>query len=238
MQKSRNRGFTGISIMPIFVVFWFRDYVPSGQRPIHVPTCLSMLHQQLSLGPASHPEKSETDDFFERFYTNNRTEFLKWAYKYYKLDSDNAIDIYQDAVIVLFENLQKGKLRHLRCTLKTYFYGIAKNLIFAYIKQRGRQMEYLDGFPNKGIFETIVPAPDAEPDWMDAALEILDETLQTLNHKGQAIMYLFYHEKKNLRQIAQTLGYSNKNVLKTTKNRYRKVLQEKVQAEIKRQNAA
>ncbi|MCU0352885.1 MAG: sigma-70 family RNA polymerase sigma factor [Cytophagales bacterium] len=196
-----------------------------------------MLHKQSSPGPASRPEKSEIASL-ERFYNSNRTEFLKWAYKQYGLASDDAIDIYQDSVIILFENMQKGKLNDLQCTTKTYFYGIAKNLVFAYMKRRGRQMEYFDGFLNNGTAEAVVPSPDAEPDWVDTALEVMDKTLRSLNHKGQTIMYLFYHEKKTLRQIAQTLGYSNESVLKTTKNRYRKALQERMQAEMERQNAA
>ncbi len=176
--------------------------------------------------------------FLDQFYKSHRTEFIKWAYKYYSLAPDEAIDIYQDAVIVLFENHQKGKLQELRSTVKTYFYGIAKNMIFVYLKKKNRQKSYVHTFSEAGSAAENIPQSDASDDWTEEAIDIITRMVKRMSEKGQAIMYLYYYEKKSLREITKILGYSSEDVVKTTKMRFKNILKQRVSDEISRQNAA
>lgn len=176
--------------------------------------------------------------FLDNFYTHHRVEFLKWAYKSYSLSPDEAIDIYQDAVIVLFENYRKGKLVELRSTVKTYFYGITKNLIFVYLKKRAKQLGHLDLHANLEAAEEYAYAQDNDNDWMENTFEVIANTVKKLSVKGQSIIHLFYYEKKSLRQITEELGYSSEDVVKTTKMRYKKALKEMVKEEMNKQYAA
>ena len=64
----------------------------------------------------------------DRFYIAHRMEFVKWADKTYGLGSSEAIDIYQDSFIILYENIMNGKLINLESSLKTYMFAVGKNL--------------------------------------------------------------------------------------------------------------
>ncbi len=159
----------------------------------------------------------------DTFYVQNRHEFLKWSYKMFFLSPDEATDIYQDAVIVLFENYQKGKLVELHSTMKTYFYGIAKNLISAYLKKRNKQRLYTD-VRSYTEWENYATLGYDNNDETAIREEMLAHAVQKLPAKGQSIMQLFYYEKKSLREITQILGYTNEAVVKSTKMRYKKEL--------------
>lgn len=187
--------------------------------------------------PYQHTPTDELQ-FLDQFYTSHRTEFLRWAYKHYSLTPEESIDIYQDAVIVLFENYQKGKLQDLRSSVKTYFYGIAKNLIFAYLKNRSKQKAYLEPFSDVSLQAENISQVDPHHDWMEDTIEVITDTIKRLSVKGQEILYLYYYEKKSLREITSLLGYSSENVVKTTKMRYKNLLKQMVRDEINRQNAA
>jgi len=187
----------------------------------------------------SSPEKAPLEElsFLEQFYTSHRTEFLKWSYKHYSLSPQEAIDIYQDAIIVLFENHQKGKLTELRSTVKTYFYGIAKNLIFVYLKKRTRRNAYIETVADMSSIDKNI-SDDTHTDWMENTMDVISDAVNRLSAKGQAIIYLFYYEKKSLREITRILNYNNEDVVKTTKMRYKKILKEMVQSELIKQEAA
>jgi RNA polymerase sigma factor (sigma-70 family) len=194
--------------------------------------------------PVLHNDESDSQSkdealFMDRFYLSHRTEFLKWSYKTYGLQPETAIDIYQDAVIVLFENYRKGKLNDLRATVKTYFYGIAKNIIFVYLKKQSRQTAYTDVFPDADSADVQhCKEMDAAQEWTDNTIEIINRAVESLPAKGQEIIHLFYYEKKSLREITGILKYSSENVVKTTKMRYKKALKQWIEKEMNRQCAA
>ncbi len=194
--------------------------------------------QPISLSIPNPQPATDELQFLDQFYTSHRTEFLRWAYKHYNLIPEESIDIYQDAVIVLFENYQKGKLQDLRSTLKTYFYGIAKNLIFAYLKSKNKQKAYMEPFGEGSSMAEHIPNNDPHNEWMEDTIEVITETVKQLSVKGQAILHLYYYEKKSLREITTLLGYSSENVVKTTKMRYKNLLKQLVRDEMNRQNAA
>lgn len=187
--------------------------------------------------PSGNP--ADESRFLDQFYLSHRTEFMKWSYKVYGLPPEAAVDIYQDAVIVLFEKYRQGKLTGLRATVKTYFYGIAKNLIFIYLKKQSRQMAYADAFPNSDVADTQhCKDVDGGQDWVEDTIEIISRAVGNLSARGQEIIHLFYHEKKSLREITGILGYSSEDVAKTTKMRYKKALKQMVEEEMNRQCAA
>ena len=172
-------------------------------------------------------------EYWENFYTSHRSEFLKWSYKHYHLPPDEAVDIYQDAIVILFENAANGKVNHLQCTVKTYFFGIAKNLISTYLKKKIRDKERYEKLPeNPHLLESLAIS-ERNNDWMEASLEVVSDAMKRLSSKGQAILHLFYHEKKSLKEITHTLGYKSEDVVKTTKMRYMKMLREMVEADIR-----
>lgn len=64
-----------------------------------------------------------------KIYREYRKEFLSWAYNNYGAGEDDALDSFQDAMIILYKNVREGKLTDLQSSLKTYLFSIGKNVL-------------------------------------------------------------------------------------------------------------
>ena len=51
-------------------------------------------------------------------YRQLRPEFLSWAALRFKVDQEQIIDVFQEAVIVFYRNVAKGKLTELNISVK------------------------------------------------------------------------------------------------------------------------
>ena len=56
-------------------------------------------------------------------YEEFRPSFVNWMLQKYNCNEEEAIDIFQDSVMVLYKNAKAGKLENLRSKLKTYLFG-------------------------------------------------------------------------------------------------------------------
>jgi len=72
-------------------------------------------------------------------YTEYKTEFFKFSSRY---TTDNIVreDIFQDALIVLYENALAGKLDHLKSTLKTYLFSTGKFMLFKHFRDGKKEV--------------------------------------------------------------------------------------------------
>jgi len=172
---------------------------------------------------------AQSQQYWDHFYASHRNEFLRWTFKHYHLMPNEAIDVYQDAIVILYENTVNNKLATLQCSVKTYFFGIAKNLISTYLKKKIREKERYESLIAEHYELAVIPERNTE--WMEHSLELMAEAIKTLSGRGQAIMNLFYFEKMSLREITQVLGYKSEDVAKTTKMRYMKILRETMEIE-------
>src|SRR6056297_2665809 len=64
----------------------------------------------------------------DEVYLENRDAFLNCIAKNFNLKEEDAADIYQDTLIVFYENVRKGKLKQLSVNLQTYLFSVGKNL--------------------------------------------------------------------------------------------------------------
>jgi RNA polymerase sigma factor (sigma-70 family) len=188
--------------------------------------------QHSSVVSESEHSTSRNLQYWDQFYVTHRSEFLKWAYKNYHLMPEEAIDIYQDAIVILYENATSGKLDQLQCSTKTYFFGITKNLISTYLKKKIKEKEKYEKLPENVQALEMLAVTERTNDWMEYSIEVAGEAIKKLSSKGQAILHLFYYEKMSLKEITQVLGYKSEDVVKTTKMRYMKILREIIEADM------
>jgi RNA polymerase sigma factor (sigma-70 family) len=162
------------------------------------------------------------------FYLLHRREFIKWAERTFGLDSAEAVDVYQDAIIILYENINRGKLSNLNASLKTYFFGIGKNLI---LKKLSRERS------EKRRWETIYRYADPTESELlseheEDKLEAVSAGLQGLSERNQSILKLYYYQHLPLKDIAEQLGYESVDVVKNQKVRCMKYLRKLVEEKL------
>ena len=67
------------------------------------------------------------EEELRQIYKEYRTEFIMWAKKKFGASSDEARDVFQQVMVIFYENIMSGRLQVLNSDVKTYIYGIGKN---------------------------------------------------------------------------------------------------------------
>ena len=119
--------------------------------------------------------------FLEQSYSAYRKEFLRRAHETYGLTPEIAIDIYQNAVIVLFENHRQEKLADLPYPVKTYLYGIAQNLIIDHFEKQSPPVAH------DGAFWKAAP----KRRWLTTITENINQATGCLFARGGKIIRSF-----------------------------------------------
>ncbi|MGF1637221.1 MAG: sigma-70 family RNA polymerase sigma factor [Cyclobacteriaceae bacterium] len=151
-------------------------------------------------------------------YNAYRGEFISWAIKEHSISKETAIEIYQDCVVIFYEKITLGNLSSMRSTIKTYLFGIGKNLVLKHFKK------------DKMIVETKEEIFDAEDtlylnrfnEEYELKLQHVEESLKKLGEPCSSILQHYYYNNKSISAITELLQYNNDD---TTKNMKYKCLQ-------------
>lgn len=83
--------------------------------------------------------KSGDKKALEQAYLFYRDALVQWLQSKYNITGEEALDIYQDTMLVLYQKVLLGKMPVLQSSLKTYLYAISKNLLLE--KRRKNKLE-------------------------------------------------------------------------------------------------
>ena len=161
----------------------------------------------------------DSQSAIDALYRKHRDEFVQFGKRYLRSEED-IIDIYQDAVIALFEKVQAGKLTSLRSSVKTYLFSIGKFLMIDKHKSNIRVQSGIDDrFPLADIEVTDHAVLSERSAHLYHALSRLGETCRN-------ILTYYYYRNFDLESIAIALDYKNSNVVKSHKSRCMQRLRE------------
>ena len=160
--------------------------------------------------------------WLDDFYKENRSAFLQWGENKFNLERDELLDIYQNAMIVLYENIRHNRIDELQSSVVTYLYGIAKNLVYKYYRKNELINRHEVRLHEHYHF---LAANNAE---QEQHYTVLHRALNSMKEPCKTILNLFYINGLKLSLVAQKLKYSSTDVLKTQKSRCLKKLKELV----------
>ena len=136
----------------------------------------------------------------QHFVTNNNGSF------------DDARDIFQEAMITLYEKVQLDNFA-LTCQIKTYLFSICKNLWLKRLQQMGKYSA-----PLSAQEETISVEEDLDQfEKKDAAFAIMDRALNSLGEPCKSLLEGYYLNKKGMQELASQFGYTNADNAKNQK---------------------
>ena len=121
-----------------------------------------------------------------------------------------AKDVYQDAVIVLYEKLQDEQFE-LNCQIKTFLYSVSRNIWLKQLKVR------------KKFEGTIADTEEIPEQIWESAMESEDRyqalalALASLGEPCSNIMRDFYINKSSMEEITEKFGYTNADNAKNQK---------------------
>ena len=125
---------------------------------------------------------------------------------------DDARDIFQEAMIVLYENA-KTESFVLTCQIKTYVYSICRRLWLKRLQQLNRYTSQVES-----LEETIPVDEDIElEEKRNADFIIMERALTSLGEPCKGLLEAYYLQKKDMTEIATTFGYTNADNAKNQK---------------------
>lgn len=126
--------------------------------------------------------------------------------------SDDAKDIFQEAMIVLYEKVRSGTFE-LNCLVKTFIYSVARRLWLKRLQQQNRYSSAGDSME-----EVVAVEQDLEEhDQRNAEFEMMDKAINNLGEPCKSLLEAYYLQKQNMQLIALNFGYTNADNAKNQK---------------------
>ncbi|MGB5873729.1 MAG: sigma-70 family RNA polymerase sigma factor [Bacteroidota bacterium] len=133
---------------------------------------------------------------------------------------DDADDVLQDAVIVLWERVRAGRYTY-AAKLETFVYATARNL---WLRRLARTRREAPGLPPD---DHNVDESDSTLDRMIESEEaaLVHVALERLGEPCRTLLLLFYWEERSMGEIAVELGFANADTAKSKKYQCKKALE-------------
>ncbi|RYZ60632.1 MAG: sigma-70 family RNA polymerase sigma factor [Chitinophagaceae bacterium] len=125
--------------------------------------------------------------------------------------ADDAKDIFQEAMIVLYQKVQSGNFE-LNCQIKTFVYSVGRRL---WLKRLVQQSKYSlhENHENLVVVEDEVEDHEKK----NAEFTIMEKAMNGLGEPCKSLLEAFYLQKKGMLEIAESFGYTNADNAKTQK---------------------
>jgi RNA polymerase sigma factor (sigma-70 family) len=126
--------------------------------------------------------------------------------------SDDAKDIFQEAMIVLFEKVRSGTFE-LNCQIKTFVYSVSRRLWLKRLQQQNRYSSPGDNM------ESVVAVEDdlEEHEQRNTEFEMMERAINHLGEPCKGLLEAYYLQKQNMQVIAANFGYTNADNAKNQK---------------------
>lgn len=158
---------------------------------------------------------------FEVVYKNYRDNSFRWLKKYHRATEEEIKDVYQEAVIVLYENSRRPDFQ-LTASVQTYLNSICRNQLLAKYRRPGPVL-----IPEPSDFDESIT------DWFhyneyaeekEERLSLLErafEQFRIKNEKCYQILKMQYYDKFKMSRIAELVGLSTSRSAITQANKCR-----------------
>ena len=152
----------------------------------------------------------EDRDSIERIYKENYLSIQNMVLNN-SGTTDDAADIFQEAMIVLFEKSRSGNFE-LSCQLKTYIYSVCRRIWLKKLQLAQRQMVITDEAETASVEEDVELHEKRQNDF-----HLMDQALSRIGEPCKSLLEAYYVHKKHMTQIAADFGYTNADNAKTQK---------------------
>jgi RNA polymerase sigma factor (sigma-70 family) len=137
--------------------------------------------------------------------------------------SDEAKDVYQEAVIIFYENIRKDQFE-LTCKISTYLYSVCRRL---WLKQLNLKSRNVSEMNDNDLFVEVDNDVD-DHDEKEQKIQLLRRCMDELGEPCKTILTDFFFVQLTMEEIANKMGYTNAANAKNQKykcfNRFKKLV--------------
>lgn len=172
--------------------------------------------------------KENSDKALSDIYRDEKEKCLAWLGINTNLSENDKLEIFQVAVVILYDNVVLDKLKSLDTKLSTYLIAICKNKSREYNRAQ-RKYAHTNEFP---LLTDHIDDEIQEKKEHEQLLSSISKLLTKMGDPCKSILQLFYYKKMSMENICQLMGYNNVATTKNQKYKCMKRLQ-KLSADIK-----
>lgn len=157
--------------------------------------------------PLLLPIPENREQFLKDLYQKFREEFFAWSSREFSGTKSEAADVFQDAVIIFYQNIISGKVQHLEVTVKTYLFGIGKKLWLKKLNQeKNRERLKLE---KRYKLSYLPPHNYSYQNEKHPQKDLIEVTIKKLGDTCQKIITLFYYYKYSVDAIKEELNLAS-----------------------------
>src|SRR5688572_30068412 len=162
-------------------------------------------------------------------YEKYRREFVSWIRKFSNCSLEEAQEYYQASTLILYENIMSRKVTDLQSSLKTYLFGIGKNLTY----QHHRNSKRLEKAKAEYMIEMEIAGDSLQALQKEVDLKLVSKALTLIGEPCHQLLDFFYFSKKSMEEISSSMGYKNPETAKNQKYKCMERLRKLVEDERK-----
>ncbi len=166
--------------------------------------------------------RSGDDAYITTIYREYRQPFVQWIKGEFSCTEEDAIEFFQTAVVILYDNVVTGKLQDLNSNVKTYLFAIGRNKAHEWLRYRKKLNSTSDDLVINYLHED---APDIDEADYARSLRAIDSGMNALGEPCRTLLQMFYYLKSSMREICERLQYKNEDTAKNQKYKCMKRLQ-------------
>jgi RNA polymerase sigma factor (sigma-70 family) len=125
--------------------------------------------------------------------------------------AEDAKDIFQEAMIVLYEKVQTGTFE-LNCQIKTFVYSVSRRLWLKRLMQQSRYNLSEASEEAVGVDEEM-----EDHEKRNAEFTMMERAMGGLGEPCKSLLEAFYLQKRSMQEIAAGFGYTNAENAKNQK---------------------
>lgn len=165
--------------------------------------------------------KAGSEKILFQLYESYRDEFVSWAIRNHQISIEEAKDVFQEAIVGLYKNVKGGKADSLESSIKTYLFGIGKNIILNLLKRKGIETK---------VYEQFTECQSESPDYYDREhlVSLVSRIYRALGSPCKEVLELYYEKGFDMESVAIRLGYKNADVAKKKKYECLKSLEDRI----------
>ena len=171
-------------------------------------------------------EIPQTQQQLNQFAAKQWDPTLAFLQGQFSLSRTECEDIFQEAYIILHQNIVEGKLNNLTSSLSTYFNAICRNKAFEILRGKGKELFIIDEYPDstKDEYEDEridrILALEDDTEEIEARKEaVVREIVRKLPEPCDKILWGFYQDGFSMKTLAQMYNYKSEGSVKVTKHR-------------------
>ncbi len=166
--------------------------------------------------------RNGSDSALEELFYKNRRSVASLVIRNNGTE-DDAEDVLQESLIVLWERVQKGTFEY-QAKLSTFIYATAKNIWFRKLARQRREI-HSDGEAFEIPDGNSSPFEELEENERVFAVE---QAMEKIGNPCRDILLLYYWEERSMEEIAVKLGFANADTVKSKKYQCKKALEKLV----------